>query len=340
MVVQSAPPFLVVHVNAAYSGLTGIDSHLVIGKPVQTLLSIPEPKARALLDAAAAVGEAMSSVSGNSSLANSTTGQGGTHEELSQTHEEEEEDRASEIRDPTFNPRLAVAAPAGHAGAGIHGDDQLDANVERLVASSGFGDFHYIQVTAKPHHMLGRNVTVFRENSGANNIVRQQHWTNATSHRDERSHGSSIPSNGEPFHAIFCRMAISPVCSSPHTLVDHGLNSAEQDQGKRRKQYHHVHRSGSSIASRNGVHRYRQHQARNILITHFVIQLERIASDLQPGIGQESLALALQRGDAMEAVAVGADPLVNPDNYEPDGDVDVDDATDSTEAREAVVVIG
>ena len=75
MVVQSAPPFLVVHVNAQYSGLTGIDSHHAIGKPIQVFLSIPDPKTSALFEAAAAHAEsmagdveAMSSVSGNSVL--------------------------------------------------------------------------------------------------------------------------------------------------------------------------------------------------------------------------------------------------------------------------------
>lgn len=39
---QSQPPFLVVHTNAAYSRLTGIDSHRVVGKPVRELLSVGE----------------------------------------------------------------------------------------------------------------------------------------------------------------------------------------------------------------------------------------------------------------------------------------------------------
>lgn len=39
--VQSNPPFLVVHTNAAYSRLTGIDSHNVVGKPIRALISMP-----------------------------------------------------------------------------------------------------------------------------------------------------------------------------------------------------------------------------------------------------------------------------------------------------------
>jgi hypothetical protein len=42
LVVQSIPPFAVVHTNAAYCRLTGLDSHKVVGKPVRTLLSLPD----------------------------------------------------------------------------------------------------------------------------------------------------------------------------------------------------------------------------------------------------------------------------------------------------------
>lgn len=40
IIVQGTPPFLVVHTNAAYCRLTGIDSHTIVGKPVKALLSI------------------------------------------------------------------------------------------------------------------------------------------------------------------------------------------------------------------------------------------------------------------------------------------------------------
>lgn len=42
LVVQSIPPFAVVHTNAAYCRLTGLDSHKVVGRPVRTLLSLPD----------------------------------------------------------------------------------------------------------------------------------------------------------------------------------------------------------------------------------------------------------------------------------------------------------
>lgn len=39
---QGTPPFLVVHTNAAYSRLTSLDSHMVVGKPIADLLSVSD----------------------------------------------------------------------------------------------------------------------------------------------------------------------------------------------------------------------------------------------------------------------------------------------------------
>ena len=41
IVIKSTVPFLVVHANAAFARLTGIDSHKVVGKPISYVLSLP-----------------------------------------------------------------------------------------------------------------------------------------------------------------------------------------------------------------------------------------------------------------------------------------------------------
>ncbi len=41
LVIQGTPPFLIVHMNAACCRLTGIDAHLLVGKPISVFLSIP-----------------------------------------------------------------------------------------------------------------------------------------------------------------------------------------------------------------------------------------------------------------------------------------------------------
>ena len=42
IVIQATPPFLVVHTNAAFARLTGIDSHQAVGQTISSLLSLPE----------------------------------------------------------------------------------------------------------------------------------------------------------------------------------------------------------------------------------------------------------------------------------------------------------
>jgi hypothetical protein len=41
LVIQGTPPFLIVHMNAACCRLTGIDAHLLVGKPISVFLSVP-----------------------------------------------------------------------------------------------------------------------------------------------------------------------------------------------------------------------------------------------------------------------------------------------------------
>jgi len=46
IVIQAAPPFLVVHANAAFTRLTGVDSHEVNGRTISNLFTIPHPASR------------------------------------------------------------------------------------------------------------------------------------------------------------------------------------------------------------------------------------------------------------------------------------------------------
>ena len=344
MVVQSAPPFLVVHVNAQYSGLTGIDSHHAIGKPIHVFLSIPDPQTLAFFDAAAVHAESMagdaevmSSVSGNSSLTNSANGRAVGHIEKSQRNEASGGDNVPEHQSETLPIHLdSNANHFSHTRYNAFGDERFDINLERLVAMSGFGHYHIIQVSAKAHHMLGRNVTVIRENMGAGGS-RQPPRLNANPNRDGGSRGENIFSGDTHYHTIPCRMAVSPVTSSPNAFIDHGSIVTEQDQGKRRKQYYnYMHPPDGSVGSRNCMHRGRQHQGRNHLITHFVIQLERVPGDVPTGMALESLLSASIPVNQNEAP--GDEDLLLPDIE--DHDADVDDVTESTDAIDPVVVIG
>ena len=108
-------------------------------------------------------------------------------------------------------------------------------------------------------------------------------------------------------------------------------------KGKRRKQYsNYTYHPDGSVGSRNCMHRGRQHQGRNHLITHFVIQLERVAGDVPNGAEQDFLSCASLPVDQNEA-SRDEDPLLP--GIE-DHDADVDDVTESTESKDPVVVIG
>eukprot|EP00977_Amphora_coffeiformis_P008321 scaffold1879_cov178-Amphora_coffeaeformis.AAC.10 len=42
IVLQATPPFLIVHTNAAFARLTGIDSHQAVGQPISSMVMLPE----------------------------------------------------------------------------------------------------------------------------------------------------------------------------------------------------------------------------------------------------------------------------------------------------------
>ena len=172
IVVSANPPFLVVHTNAAYCRLSGIDSHAVIGKPISTLLSIPDiltlkavtqeytrPQERAednadFESAAYALFE------------NNDANQDG---DGSLFHEEESE-----------RQRLTAAEAAGRARGAA---SQVDS-IERLIATSGLGRWSIINLNAKP--LLGQNFAIVKPPE-----------TLKSRNRDEGSNGSSVTSKGE-----------------------------------------------------------------------------------------------------------------------------------------------
>jgi hypothetical protein len=208
-----------------------------------------------------------------------------------------------------------AAAAAGHARA--NSNEVVEVNVERLVAASGYGQVHVLHVSAKPHHMLGRNVTVFREAPRG-----------AEHHRDGRqgehgSNGSSLASNDAPFQFMACRIGVSPVVSSsqgidllsPQVLTDH------ENSNKRRKHHHQ--------------HLHRRHQ-RTSLVTHFCIQLEKAVPTSPENLQR------LSGGTLSHSLAIRKAPD-GQDRAEPQAALnhEVDElSTQSSDPREPVTAIG
>lgn len=203
---KSFPPYLIVHTNAAYSRLSGIDSHSAVGKPVSSLLSLPEQ--------GTAMGKCTSEESPrieNSIVAAATNANRLKRESQVSNHQE--------------------AEAAGRARAASAEDNITEVSLERLVAASGYGKHHPIKVLSKPQNMLGRNVTV----TNPPPTIKKRS-------REEGSNGSSITSSNEgSFQFLKYNMSISPIVSSPESFNVEITTEKDRDshhhKAKRRK--HH-----------------------------------------------------------------------------------------------------
>jgi len=315
IVVQATPPFLVVHANAAFTGLTGVDSHSIIGKPIQTILSVPEQKDSHSHFVLTEINNADGSHSGQSSMTNSASANRGQlpaqeHAHVAspqQTMQEQHLPQQQHFQEMSNILNHAAAAAAGEARA----NETKEMNIERLVAASGFGQVHVLNVSAKPHRMLGRNVTVFRETYGDAFEAK----------RAGDDQDISLPSNEGRYHFVTCSTGISPVVSSPNA-IDHTTVVTDQEGANKRRKYHHHHSS------------YRRH-GKNNLVTHYVIQLEKVqtGSKQQSRESQSSASRSnlLSRKSADEHAESGRPPT--------DGE-DGDEGSVSTDPKEAVSAIG
>lgn len=215
LVVQGAPPFLVVYANAAYATLTGIECHTVIGKPISVLVSIPDPTSGG--------GEALSTR--DSSL---------LHIQDTSRPEGSSQDNDTQGR-----------ATAEEAGRGM----DVDMNLEHLVATCGSGKYHMINVATKPK-ILGRNITVVHQDTRPTSMENHKTGASCSSRGDQYSHSSMIPSMGG--HMVFatCRMGVSPVVSS-HNAMDYAVVTDAVATDKDQEVSHHRHHHGESTTGKH-----------------------------------------------------------------------------------------
>ena len=130
LLVQALPPFLAVHVNAAFTSLCGIQSSAAIGSPVASIVSLPDSNAPANTENNSSGSDdtnnkdAMSSLSGNS-------------------------------QDDNSNMAIADndAAPEAAQAPGVQGNAlQNDLRIDRLIVARGYGHIHDVEVLSVPHH--------------------------------------------------------------------------------------------------------------------------------------------------------------------------------------------
>jgi len=283
IVIQSTPPFVVVHTNAAYARLTGVDSHAVVGKPISALLSL--------------------------SVAPQGISSSGAESANQQADAASDEARAEESAERRHNLGL-----------------------ERLVASCGFGHLCPMQVVAKSHHMLGRNVMVVNGNGAA---AASGSKAQSSGGRDEASTTSSYKCDGGVHH-ITCLSSISPIVSSPAAM-----DSSSIAAGKEPETHQVAKRRKHNDRCEHHTLQYRKHGRQ--FITHYVIQLQsQEAASYKQG-SMESLSsnstsvearlLGLSKPELQRQRRAAAEPA--------DLEIQVEEInSESTETKEPVSAIG
>jgi hypothetical protein len=281
-----------VYTNAAYSRLSGIDSHLAVGKPLSTLLSTPDQEILSAISANQ--GEAPSLVI--PSVAVTRVAEGNLRQRNNRQDIENENGKDA-------TPSDIAAEAVGRARAAALEEAETEMCLERLVAVSGHGKCHAINVLARPHHMLGRNVTVTKSYIEAKNRT-----------REEGGNGSSITSSNDgPYHHLTCNMIVSPVVSSPEAfgvaVVTDKDQESHQHKTKRRKHHHSDSQQSPTIGNlphrRIYVTKEASMHRKSHLITHYVIQLELFDETLQKFGGIDSQSSQSSISTSAEARMLG-----------------------------------
>jgi hypothetical protein len=235
-----------------------------------------------------------------------------------ETSNDVHQDEHSSIDDNAGDPQsseLVAAAAAGRARAEASKQDTIKIGLDRLVVSSGFGRLHRVQVVAKPHQMVGRDVTVIKDAAPSGGIARS-----ACNGGEAGSNDTSLSFAGNT-NQVACQISIAPVVSAS-SAMDTSI------EGKKEVYVHH----------RRHLHRQ--------LVTHYVLQLGELEG--KPGKHEDSLS---SNSTSVEARLIGLTKAelenqrlaanIPPAHEEPDIlDEDEDESIGTTGTRIAVNAIG
>jgi hypothetical protein len=261
MVIQATPPFLVVHTNAAYTRLTGVDSHHVVGQAISSILSLPEGY------------------------------------RPQDTHHNESEDGS--------NPQASDSS-TNEPNQSSHANLAL----ERLIATSGHGKVQLLRIASKPHHMVGRSVTITRETYEGSQNDTQLHKK-----EDQAVHDDASSSRNEKLQQKPCRAAIAPIVSVSAYMPRASMSlEKEADLSKQKRRKSHSTENGEMSALTpvlpSNDHRSRpsspskdhKKNANKLVVTHYLIQLEDIGANSGKNLSMESLS---SNSTSVEARIVG-----------------------------------
>jgi hypothetical protein len=208
--VQALPPFLAVHANAAFTQLTGIDSHTVIGQPVASIIAIAEgvPPNK---ESDSSGSDMTNNKDAMSSLSGSLEGNDGQND-VNMANADDANGQNQEQPPNDGNLEVNVQEPVL---AGLR--------IDRLIVARGYGHIHNVEVLYVPPHtpthaIEGSEVKI---GDGSSNAKRRK--------KDDK---------------IFCRMSVSPVVTSIESWdrgrEGHADSKAHPSSGanKRRKHGH------------------------------------------------------------------------------------------------------
>jgi len=215
LLVQALPPFLAVHANAAFTQLTGINSHTVIGQPVASIIAIAEglPRNKESDSSGSDITnnkDAMSSLSGS---LEGNEGQNAGH--MVNANDPSRQDQ----QEPPSDGNVAMNAQEAAVSAGFR--------IDRLIVARGYGHIHNVEVIFAPpqvaaHAIEGSEVKI---SDGNANAKRKK--------KDDK---------------IFCRMSVSPVVTSIESWdsgrteghTDSKIHSHSSSNGGKRRKHGHV----------------------------------------------------------------------------------------------------
>jgi hypothetical protein len=231
-------------------------------------------------------------------------------------HQDEHSSTNNAAGDPQSS-ELVAAAAAGRARAEASKQDTIKIGLDRLVVSSGFGRLHRVQVVAKPHQMVGRNVTVIKDAAPLGGIA-----LSARNGGEAGNNDTNLLSGNT--HQVACQISIAPVVSAS-SAMDTSIEGKEVYVHHRR----HLHRQ---------------------LVTHYVLQLGDLEGKPSK---EESLESLSSKSTSVEARLIGLTKAglenqrlaanVPPAHEEPDvldEDEDEDESTGTTGTRKPVTAIG
>eukprot|EP00536_Pseudo-nitzschia_multiseries_P014250 jgi/Psemu1/38062/gm1.38062_g len=257
LVIKASPPLTIIHTNAAYTRLSGIDSHEAVGNSVTSLLSLPHHHHHH---------------------------QQQQQQQLPQLNFQKDDatppdDRMDGIDEAeTDDKNHAAAEAAGRARAAASRDDGSMESLEKLIVVSGHNKLNEINIHCNPHKIIGRNVKTFKSM-----VVPSKR------NQDEGSNGnSSITSSyGHYYTFVACNMSISPVVSSPEIYNDPAMTNKDKkgehhhNKVKRNEKDHDSHQQQK--AKRRKHHHTMNdiiHNRKRQVVSHYVIHLEPLERDM------------------------------------------------------------